>query len=235
MWFATTMVAVALAAAAGAAPAAPAPAPKVAAGEAPATAGAPAPGPAGADAEAPPAVSGGAEAAKVEWSGRGRVEYQVSHKLHEVHGVTEEATARATATGDVLSVVARARVDSFDSKNRNRDRHAREAIEAERFPIVEVRGEARGFSPPVGSERRITLSAEVDFHGVVVRKEIPLVLKPRGPDGFEATFEFPVSLEAHRVERPSLFRVKVADEMRIRGTIALERIAAVAPSASQDP
>jgi len=173
-------------------------------------------------------------AVRIEWSGRGRVAYQVSHKLHEVHGVTEEATARATTNGDVLEVVARARVDSFRSGNGNRDRHALEAIEAERFPIVEIRGKAMGVSLPLASpELRVKLEAQVDFHGVALAREIPVVLKASGSDGLEATFEFPVSLEAHGVERPSLFTVKVADDMRIRGTITLERVVAAAPSAAQ--
>lgn len=221
MWLATMLVAAAVVAAA------PADTKPVAADP---------PAPVEASADPKPVASDPPAAGRIEWSGRGRVEYQVSHKLHEVHGVSDEATTRATTTGDVLEVVARARVDSFRSGNGNRDRHALEAIEAERFPVVEIRGTAKGLSLPLAApEVRVTLSAKLDFHGVALAQEIPLVLKAAGRDKLEATFDFPVSLEAHRVERPSLFKVKVADSMRIRGTISLERVATAAPSASQIP
>ena len=185
--------------------------------------------------EAEPAAPVAAQKAPagIEWSGRGRVEYQVSHKLHEVHGVTDEATVRMTTSGDTLEVVARAPVASFQSGNGNRDRHAMQAIEGDKFPTVEIRGTARGFTFPLGAaEARVPLQARVDFHGVTLSQEIPVVLKAAGPNKVEATFEFPVSLEAHKVERPSLFTVKVADAMTVRGKIVLERIVAAAPSAS---
>jgi len=216
MWLATMLAAAAIAAsppAKGGAPSAPADAPAA---------------PAAAQKATPPSPSVG-----IEWNGRGRVEYQVSHKLHEVQGVTEEATVRMTTSGDTLEVVAKAPVASFQSGNGNRDRHAMQAIEGDKFPMVEIRGTARGATFPLaGVEARVPLQARVDFHGVTVTQEIPVVFKVAGPNKIEATFEFLVSLEAHKVERPSLFTVKVADAMTVRGTMVLERIVAAAPSAS---
>src|SRR6476620_8089651 len=71
------------------------------------------------------------------------VTYHIVHKLHRVDGVSKkvEGRARLQAAGPT-QVAIRVPVDSFDSNNVNRDAHMKEAVEAARYPLVEIKAVA---------------------------------------------------------------------------------------------
>ncbi|HEY0838641.1 MAG TPA: YceI family protein [Vulgatibacter sp.] len=172
----------------------------------------------------PLAAAAGETTTAARWAGKGTVEYVLTHKLHQVVGTSSEPEVVLVMDDAGLKVMARAKVTSFKSGNGNRDAHALEAIDAANHPLVVVRGVAPGFKPPASpGVVKVPVKAEVELKGVSIPRDIEVTLDFKGPDLAEATFSFPESLEAHKVERPSLMMIKVEDALEIRGKIALER------------
>src|SRR5438270_3788207 len=76
---------------------------------------------------------------------QGTLTYTVVHKLHEVHGTTNQVEGRALAQPDGrVQVQVRAKVATFDSGNSNRDAHMREATHEASHPYAEVKGVMSG-------------------------------------------------------------------------------------------
>lgn len=165
-----------------------------------------------------PAVAG-AES----WSGTGPVEYVLVHKFHQVVGKCGKAEGRALADGVDLKVMARAPVACFDSGNTNRDTNAMATVDAAHHPLVVVRGVAKGFRlPDPGQTAKVPVEASVELKGVEKPQAIELTVERKDAKTLEASFDFPVSLTAHGVERPSLLFVPVDDAVQIRGKLTLE-------------
>jgi hypothetical protein len=166
-----------------------------------------------------PAVAG----AKSSWSGTGTVEYVLVHKFHEVVGKCPKAEGRALADDHGLKVMARAPVACFDSGNTNRDTNAMATVDAAHHPLVLVKGLADGFQvPDPGETVKIPLKASVELKGVEKPQDIEVTLVRKDAKTLEASFDFPVSLTAHSIERPSLLFVPVDDDLKIRGKMTLE-------------
>lgn len=149
--------------------------------------------------------------------------YHLKHPFHGVDGVSRAAEGKARMLPDgTVQVMVRARVDSFDSGNSNRDAHMKEVTEAARLPWVVLKAVAEGLSAeryPV--DRDLPLRGALEFHGVTRELALTAHLHLPSPDRAEVTAEFPVSLTEHGVERPSLLFVKVDDRIELRARIAL--------------
>jgi polyisoprenoid-binding protein YceI len=149
------------------------------------------------------------------------VAYHVIHKLHRVEGRSAALEGKAVLQPDgKLLAMVRAPVSSFDSGDRNRDTHMQEVMETSRFPFVVVKGVAQLDGALLAVAQKATtvevkLQAELDLHGVRQPMTIPLTveLRPDGTARVKGAFE--VSLEKHRVERPSLLFVKVDDACQV--------------------
>jgi len=153
----------------------------------------------------------------------GTLTYTVVHKLHEVHGTTRQVEGRALAQPDgTVKVQVRAKVASFDSGNSNRDAHMREATHEAAHPYAEVKGTMSGVKLPLSAPVQTTLHAIVELNGEKQTAEVPVKLEPAAENGVRATFSFPISLDALKVERPELLLVKVDDKATISGDLRFE-------------
>jgi polyisoprenoid-binding protein YceI len=146
------------------------------------------------------------------------VTYHIVHKLHRVDGVSKrvEGRARVQAAGPT-QVAIRIPVESFDSGNTNRDAHMKEAVEAARFPLVELKAVVDGLSVPDHFPASVqkTSHAQLTFHGITQSIDIPVTVRFDAADKVAVTASFSVSLDAYKVERPSLMFVKIDDAMKI--------------------
>ena len=111
--------------------------------------------------------------------------------------------------------MVRVPVASFRSGDGNRDEHMLETLEAGKFPFVVLKGTAR-----LGPEREVSttpvpMAAEVELHGVKTPVTVPVSLALQPDGSVHARGSFDVSLDAHRVQRPSLLFVKVEDNCHI--------------------
>lgn len=150
--------------------------------------------------------------------------YKLKHKLHEVEGKAAPTAGAARLLPDgTLQVMVRANVADFDSGNSNRDAHMKEVTEANKFPYVEFKGEAKGVKLPetFPGQLRVTLDGTVTFHGVKQPVKVPMTVTFTSPKEARAEGTFDISLEAHKVERPSLMMVKVDDKLVLEPTLVL--------------
>lgn len=150
--------------------------------------------------------------------------YRLEHKLHGVEGVSRSIEGRARLLPDgTVQAMVRARVDSFDSGNGNRDAHMREVTEAARHPYVTLK--AVGTAPGVDAYPaavELVLRGELELHGRARPVEVPITVRWESPDRATVEASFAASLEAHGIERPSLLFVAVEDRLAVTASLALE-------------
>ena len=151
--------------------------------------------------------------------------YKLVHKLHTVEGTAKGAqgSARVLADGTV-QVVARAEVAAFDSGNGNRDTHMKEVTESARFPQVEFKGIGKGFVLPAQYPAKVSLSlsGRLTFHGQQAPVSLTVEVTAEGEGKLKVDGTFPISLDAFKVERPSLMFVVVDDKVDIVLHLVLE-------------
>ncbi len=145
-----------------------------------------------------------------------KLTYRLIHKLHEVEGSAKPTEGKARLLPDgTLQVAVRANVADFDSGNSNRDVHMKEATEASKFPVVELKGVASGVKLPetFPATVPVTLKGQLTFHGQKQPVEVPLEVTFQSEREASAKGTFKISLEAFKIERPSLLMVKVDDNL----------------------
>jgi len=163
-------------------------------------------------------TAGPARGQTMQLSGSGTVAYQLVHKFHTIVGTSKTMAVRGRVDASGLKVMARAPVSSFDSDNANRDEHMMEAVEGAKFPWVVVRAALPGYKlPTAAGKTKITVQGGVELHGVTVNHPIDLNLETKDGVHFQVSFQFPESLTAHKIERPSLLFVPVDDSITIKG------------------
>jgi polyisoprenoid-binding protein YceI len=156
----------------------------------------------------------------------GTLRFVVVHKFHPSEGTSRTVEARARVANDgSLKVMARVRVETFDSGNANRDAHMLEVLDAARFPNVEMRGTAADVKVPdhFPAQLTVVLKGQLTFHGVTRDLETPIELKFADAGHVVAEGSFPISLEAFHVERPALLFVKVDDKVDIGFRLSMKK------------
>jgi hypothetical protein len=152
------------------------------------------------------------------------VTYHVVHKFHKVDGVSKSVEGRARIQpGGVAQVMVRVAIQSFDSGNVNRDAHMKEVTEAEKYPAVEVKAVGDGVVIPTTFPSTVdkTMKAQVNFHGITQTFDIPVHIVFTSATAATATTSFMLSLDAYKVERPSLAFIKIDDALKIDATLVL--------------
>jgi polyisoprenoid-binding protein YceI len=144
------------------------------------------------------------------------IRYTVVHKLHRVEGVSHDMEAKAVVKedGSVLAMV-RVPVASFRSGDGNRDEHMLEALDAGKFPFVVLKGTIRLGPAREVPSTPVPMSGELELHGVKTQATVPVSFALQRDGSVRARGSFDVSLDAHRVERPSLLFVKIEDGCHI--------------------
>ncbi len=141
------------------------------------------------------------------------VSYAAKHPLHAWEGISRAVNCAVTyndETKQIENVAVSIKVASFDSGNSNRDSHALEVLDGLTYPNVTfVSSDVK--TAPDGS---ITATGNLTFHGVT--KPATLQATRKDTDGkMRLTGEFPISLTAHSVERPSFLGLKTQDIMTL--------------------
>lgn len=149
--------------------------------------------------------------------------YRVVHRFHTVTGVSRAVEGKARVLPDgTVQVMVRAPLDSFDSGNSNRDAHMREATDAGAHPYVAFKGVGALAAPGrYPAEEKLPLRGELTLK-TTKPAEIPVDVRFASPERATVATTFPVSLEEHEVERPSLMFVKVEDKVQIEAHLELE-------------
>ena len=142
------------------------------------------------------------------------VSYAAKHPLHAWEGVSHAVNCAVTYDDDTKQVDAVAvsiKVASFDSGNSNRDSHAMEVLDGLKYPNVTfVSSDVKA-----GTDGSLTATGNLTFHGVVKPATLQATRKDAGGK-MTITGEFPVSMTAHNVERPSFLGLKTEDMMTLK-------------------
>lgn len=156
----------------------------------------------------------------------GTVSYKIVHKFHEVQGTSRavKASARLLADG-ALEVHASVPVKTFDSGNDSRDAHMLEAVEAAKYPLVELEAKVPKFTlpPKFPATTRMTLPARVRLHGVEREAKVEATIRFTDPRRVKVTARLTLSLESHGIERPSLMFVKIDDPAVVAADLSFTR------------
>ena len=112
--------------------------------------------------------------------------------------------------------MVRVPVSSFDSGDANRDSNMRETLDAGQHPFVVFKG-VTTVPVPVAPGKAVAASmkGELEFHGVRQPVEVPVTVEFAADGSATVRGSMKISLEAFRIDRPSLLFVKMDDECRI--------------------
>lgn len=155
---------------------------------------------------------------------RSSLSYTVSHALHTVIGTSKKVQGRAALLADgSVQVMLRVPVSTFDSGHAGRDGHMLETVEAVKFPVVQFKGVAKGLRPALeaAGTQKLEIAGEVEFHGEKQRVAVPVdvAFAPGGDASVKGSFE--ISLDAFKVQRPSLLLLKIGDVCKLAFDLAL--------------
>lgn len=152
------------------------------------------------------------------------IHFTITHKFHEVEGVSHAVEGKVLLLGDhSVRAMVRAPSASFDTGNANRDAHMKEAIDAQRFPLVELKGLGRNVQLPAaaGATTQAPLQVQVTFHGVQKQFSTPVTVTRLENGSYAADAKLQLSLDSFGVERPSLLFVKIDDACPITAHLVL--------------
>jgi polyisoprenoid-binding protein YceI len=111
----------------------------------------------------------------------------------------------------------------------------REVTEAAKFPLVTFKGVTR-VPPPASypATVQVSLHGELEFHGQKRKESLPTTITFAAPGQMHVVSRFDVSLDAYKVERPSLLMMPVDDACKM--VVDLQLVAAeAAPAAPAAP
>jgi polyisoprenoid-binding protein YceI len=154
------------------------------------------------------------------------ITYHLVHKMHKVDGTSHKLEGKARITPDGRAqVMVRVPAESFDSGNVNRDAHMKEAVEAAKYPWIELKALADGVTPPATfpTTQKKTFKAQLTFHGIQQVFDVPVDVTWDSANKVRAATTFAISLDGYKVERPSLMFVKVDDALKLDANLALTR------------
>jgi hypothetical protein len=154
---------------------------------------------------------------------QGALSYRLVHQFHTVTGVARVVEGKARVLPDgTVQVMVRAPLNAFDSGNSNRDAHMLEATAAPMNPYVILKAVGALVMPT-----SFPADVELPLHGELTFKtarplDVSAHLHFDSAERVSVSARFPVSLDAHGIERPSLVFVKVDDRVDIDAQLRME-------------
>jgi polyisoprenoid-binding protein YceI len=153
------------------------------------------------------------------------IKFHVDHKLHASDGRSSKIEGKAVVQpdGKVMTMV-RVPVASFDTADANRDSNMRETLEASKYPFVVFKG-VTSLALPAATGKAIpaTIQGELEFHGVKKPVEVPVTVQFADDGSATVKGKMTVSLEAFKIDRPSLLMIKLDDDCKIELELKLRR------------
>jgi hypothetical protein len=138
--------------------------------------------------------------------------YHVSHPLHQVDGVSHAAKGKGVCHAGQCDFLIAVLVKSFDSGDSNRDLHMQQVTKAGQFPLVTVRTR---LPETLADAATIDADLQVEFAGVTVEYK-PVAFQQMTEDGqVRIIGTIPTKVTDFKMELPSLFAVKIKDEIPV--------------------
>jgi hypothetical protein len=139
--------------------------------------------------------------------------YHVSHPLHDTDGVSHAARGKGVCHGGQCDFLIAVPVKSFDSRDSNRDLHMLQVTRSGEFPIVTVRTR---LPESAAASTTIRADLEIQFAGQTIRyAHVPFEQVSRGAET-HISGTIPATLDAFKIDPPSLLAIPVKNEMPVR-------------------
>ncbi len=134
-------------------------------------------------------------------------QYEVKHLVKKVYSESKELKGKMNCSATECEFLVAAPIKSFTSSDSNRDLNMLETTEASKFPLTMAKGKFS--SDKLKLKQKWTLPIEVEFHGVtnIYNAEI----EPTKDMSFKSNFN--LKLDQHKIDRPSLFGIKIEDSV----------------------
>ena len=133
-------------------------------------------------------------------------EVRVKTFMKKVDGESNEIKGKMDCPAQTCEILLAVPVKSYTSSDSNRDLNMHSTVESGKFPLAT----ARGKFPKIDlSKNSWKLPVDIEFHGI--KKAYTLDIKKVTDSSYKA--DFTLDLEAHKIELPSLFGVKIQNEV----------------------
>jgi len=139
-----------------------------------------------------------------------KVDYVVKYLIKKAEGSSTSSKGKGECKEKSCDFLVAAPVKSFESKDSNRDLNMLKPTKAEKFPMVIAR-----FKAPAELAGDYKTDVEIEFAGEK-HTYSGVVFKTNGnAQSFHAEGKINVSLNNHKIERPSLLGVEIEDSLPI--------------------
>lgn len=135
----------------------------------------------------------------------GQATYHVKYTFKKVEATSSEIKGKINCGDKDCEFLLAVPVKSFVSSDSNRDLTMLQLTEADKYPVATAKGK---FSKEVLNQTTAQIQADVEFHGVTRNYNVSLANKMQ-----EASLI--LDLDAHKIERPSLFGIKIKNELPV--------------------
>lgn len=143
-----------------------------------------------------------AETLKLE---KGSAKYTVSHTIKKVTGESKKLHGVIKCEKETCEFLMAIPVKSFESSDSNRDLNMLTIIEAGTYPLTTGKG---SFPKENLGKEKWSMQLEIDFHG---KKKVYQANIQKTEMKIHANLI--LDLEAHQIDRPSLFTVKIDNDV----------------------
>lgn len=137
----------------------------------------------------------------------GNSQYEVKHLVKKVHSESKDIKGKMNCTVTECEFLVAAPVKSFTSSDSNRDSNMMETTEASKFPVTSAKGKFPAENLKIVGKWSVPV--EIEFHGI--KQGYTVVIEHIKDMTFKA--EFILKLDQHKIDRPSLFGIKIEDEV----------------------
>ena len=147
----------------------------------------------------------------------GEATYTVKHTLKKVQGTSKEVKGKIQCKEQLCQFLLAIKVDTFLSSDSNRDLNMQTTLESSKYPVAVAKGE---FNLKEWNQAKLVISAEVDFHGIKKQYTMTLI---NDVSGMQKT-DLVLDLEAHKIERPSLFTMKIENTVPVHFKLQWKKV-----------
>lgn len=134
----------------------------------------------------------------------GSAKYEVSYLTKTVDAESKDVKGKIVCDTECEFLFA-IPLKTFDSGDSNRDLNMQNTVDAATYPVVSAKGK---FDKSLWGQKDFSITALVNFHGIDVSYPVRL-----SENGRKASLT--LNLEKHKIERPTLFTVKIDNEVPI--------------------
>jgi hypothetical protein len=134
--------------------------------------------------------------------------YTVKMSFKKVEGTSKDLKGKIQCKENVCEFLIAAYVKTFTSSDSNRDLNMETTVESSKYPVAMAKGT---FNLSDWDKAKSTLTAEIEFHGEKKKYDFAVVSK----SALHKEVSFNLNLEAHKIVRPSLFTMKIDNEVPV--------------------